>query len=137
MMSLTHASAGALAGEFIPNPYLAFIAGVALHFLMDKIPHFWPESSRNKGIMIAVDTILPVIFILGLYYFPGTRNTSVIAGALGGVSVDFFFVLVMRTKGKLAQWHTNRQPHRPELSWFLTDFITFSVFVSLLWLAVR
>jgi len=137
MMSLTHASAGALAGEFIPNPYVAFVAGVALHFVMDKIPHFWPASSRNKGILIAVDTILPALFILGLYLFPGTRDASVIAGALGGVSVDFYFVLVMRTKGKMAEWHTNRQPHRTEVRWFLTDIVLFLSLTSLLWLAVK
>lgn len=137
MMALTHASAGALAGEFIPNPYLAFLAGVILHLIMDKVPHFWPESSRNRGIMIITDTILPTLFILGFYFLSATRHASVIAGALGGVSVDFYFVLVMGSRGKWAQWHTDRQPHRPERLWFLTDAVTFVTLVSLLWLAVR
>ncbi len=137
MMSLTHAPAGALAGRFIPNPFLAFLAGVILHFIMDKIPHFWPKRKKNKNIQIAIDTIFSAMFIIGLYLFPATRNTSMIVGALGGVSVDFYFILIMRTKGRLAEWHTNRQYHHAEPIWLLTDALLFVSLTVLLWLAVR
>lgn len=125
MLSLTHASAGALVGEFIGNPFLAFLAGVAVHFIMDKIPHFWPESEQKKGKIIILDTIFSTIFILLLVLIPQTSNASIIAGALGGVSVDFYFVLLMRSKGKMAEWHTRRQLHRKQPSWFLSDVLIF------------
>lgn len=137
MLSLTHASAGALAGEFIPNPYVAFLVGIVLHFIMDKIPHFWPAGRVGKGIVIVLDNIFSILFLLGLYAFPETRNASIIAGALGGVSVDFYFVILMRTRGKWAEWHTNRQPHRTAPVWFLTDVVLFAGLTVLLWVAVR
>jgi hypothetical protein len=137
MMSLTHASAGALAGEFIPNPYLAFLAGVVIHFIMDKIPHFWPKTKKNKDIQIAIDTALSALFILGLFLYPATRSASMIAGAIGGVSVDLYFVLIKRGKGKLAEWHTNRQYHHAEPIWILTDVSLFACLVALMWLTIR
>lgn len=132
MMSLIHAPAGALVGEFIPNPYVAFVAGVGLHLVMDKIPHLWPEDKVKQGAIIIADTVLTTVFLIGLYAFPETRNLSMIAGALGAVSVDFYFVLVMRTKGKWAEWHTNRQPHKPRLYWIWTDVVMFIALVGLL-----
>jgi len=134
MLSLTHASAGALAGEFIPNPILAFVAGVVIHLAMDKIPHFWPAENKDQGKVIISDTILSVAFLSGLLLLPDTRTPSVIAGALGGVSVDFFFVIVMRTKGKMAEWHTNRQPHKKEITWLATDIILFTLLTLLVWI---
>jgi len=137
MLSLTHAAAGAVAGEFIPNPYLAFITGIVIHFFMDKIPHFWPAGRMGKGAVIVLDNIFSILFLFGLYAFPETRNASIIAGALGGVSVDFYFVLIMRTKGKWAEWHTNRQPHKEEPIWFITDILIFTSLVALLVLTVK
>lgn len=132
MLSLTHASAGALAGEFIPNPYLAFIVGVILHLIMDKIPHLWPTDKFHQNVMIMIDVVLSIFFLVGLYIFPETRNLSMIAGALGGLSVDFFFVIVMQQRGKWAEWHTNRQPHKAQLYWIMSDAIIFGALVSLI-----
>jgi hypothetical protein len=134
VLALTHASAGAIVGEFVPNPYLTFIIAVFLHLIMDKIPHFWPENEKHRGTIIAVDTLLSALFILGLFLWPETKSASVVAGALGGVSVDFFLVLVCRSKGRMAEWHTNRQPHKPQSLWLLTDIFFFTSLVYLIWL---
>ena len=132
MLSLTHASVGAVAGEFIPNPFLAFLVGIILHLIFDKIPHFWPKESKKKGVIIVLDTVFSLAFIVSLFFFPIHNQASVIAGAIGGVSVDFYFVLIMRSKGKWAQWHTNRQHHMVNPWWLLTDASILSLFLYLL-----
>jgi hypothetical protein len=137
MLSLTHASVGAVAGEFIPNPLLAFLVGIILHFIFDKIPHFWPKESSKKGLIIVLDTIFSVLFIISLFFFPIKNQASVIAGAAGGVSVDFYFVLIMRSQGKWAQWHTNRQHHMTNPWWLLTDVSILSFFLYLLSVVVK
>jgi xanthine/uracil permease len=133
MTSLTHASAGAVAGAFIPNPFLAFLAGIIIHLAMDKIPHYWPEEKQKQNMIIGLDSLFSALFIGGLLAFPGTRNASIIAGALGGVAVDFFFVLVMRQKGKMAEWHTRRQPHKTQPVWILSDAVIFLFFTVLIY----
>lgn len=55
MMLATHALVGAAAASFFPEqPYLAFAAGFASHFLIDAIPHWdygdtWLRSLERKG----------------------------------------------------------------------------------------
>ena len=47
MYLTVHAVAGALIGNQINNPYLAFILGFASHFILDRIPHKDPASPED------------------------------------------------------------------------------------------
>ena len=111
MMQITHASTGAAVGKFIPNPILAFIAGIIVHFIIDKIPHFWPETSRGKTILVVVDhTFTYALFLAACFFKVGT--TSMLYGAAGSLVVDIVIIGIPPIfKGKIGRWHTNRQPH--------------------------
>ena len=135
MMSLTNAAVGAFAGEFIDSPPLAFLAGILLHLIADKIPHLWPKKTADQKTLIITDLVLSSLFILGLiFWFPASHHWSVVAGALGGVSVDFFFVILLQQQGKWAEWHTNRQPHKSELILLWTDVVLFCISMFALWM---
>ncbi|MFA6963455.1 MAG: hypothetical protein WC227_01935 [Patescibacteria group bacterium] len=40
MITTVHVISGGLLGESIGDPFLAFAAGIILHFILDAIPHF-------------------------------------------------------------------------------------------------
>jgi hypothetical protein len=121
MMQITHASTGAAVGKFIPNPLIAFIVGIIIHFVVDRIPHLWPETKRGKMILVVLDhTITYTIFLACWYFKIGTA--SMIAGAAGSLLVDIVIIAIPQIyKGPIGKWHTERQPHHSELIWVLTD----------------
>jgi hypothetical protein len=137
VLSLTHASAGALAGAFITNPVVAFGAGVVIHLVMDKIPHFWPKEKIYQDKLINIDTLISTLFLIALFIYPESRSASIIAGALGGVMVDLYLVIIMKQKGKIAEWHTKRQYHHQEPIWLLTDIAIFIILAAVLGLVIK
>lgn len=133
MTSFTHIAIAGAIGEKIQNPVLAYFAGIISHLVLDKIPHYWPESDNFKGYIIGGDTLLSVTLLTGLFYLPSSNHLGLFFGALGGATVDTVFVLIMRSKGRLAEWHTNRQLHRTEPIWIFTDVVlTVIGFVAIL-----
>jgi uncharacterized membrane protein YagU involved in acid resistance len=133
MLSLTHAVVGSALGEQISNPVVAFSVGVLAHFITDKIPHFWPKEKKYKRVIMAFDAIFTVGFILFCYFYFNDR-LNIAAGALGGGIVDALLVLTPLYHTKLGQWHSNRQPHKTEIFYYLTDFIQIALALSFLFL---
>jgi len=110
MILATHAIAGAAAAQLFPdNPWLAFIAAFASHFILDAIPH-WNYQLKSKakdpsdpldgkmiwGKKFIVDILkISLDFAAGialsiLFFSKGAdQNTAVtILGALGGTLPD-------------------------------------------------
>lgn len=127
MMNITHASTGAAVGKFIPNPFLAFLAGILVHFAVDKIPHLWPKTKKGKTILVVLDhTVAYVVFLLACYFKWGTP--SMLAGAAGSLLVDIVIIGIPPIfKGPIGKWHTNRQPHHSEPIWLLTDLLVTAI----------
>ncbi len=125
MLSLTHSSVGAAAGKYIPNPVLAFLAGIFLHFVFDKIPHFWPGKANYQGVMLVLDTVATTAFIAFLILYPGIGNRyRVVGGAIGGAFVDLCLVLTPKlNRSKLAGWHSARQTHLRSFRFILNDLV--------------
>lgn len=129
MLSATHSLVGASAGKYIPSPILAFFTGILLHFIFDKLPHFWPAQKKYEDMMLFLDTVLTVLIISFFIFFPGLENRyGIVGGALGGSLVDFFLVLMPYTKkNKLAKWHSDRQTHLRNFRFILNDIVVMAL----------
>lgn len=99
MFVTTHAAIGALIAEHIPDhPYVAFVLGIASHFLSDIIPHgdtnLYKEyiSGRKVKRSIAysvIDGVLAMFFvIIMLNTMPSEAKLAVSLGMIGGVLPD-------------------------------------------------
>lgn len=123
MMQITHAPTGAAVGKFIPNPILAFLAGIVIHLIIDKIPHYWPKSKKKQNVIIAIDYALALAFIAYLL-IAQTLTRGMLWGMAGSLIVDIVLVGMPPVyKSKVGQWHTNRQPHIDNPFVFVTDLV--------------
>jgi len=119
MMVVTHAFLGAAGGEIVRNPILAFVLGVVIHLLVDKIPHLLPEDKKARFQNQTLDGVLTIMSLVYIYFLADKNGQlALLTGALGGVSVDVLLVLTPLYFSKLGQWHTKRQYHK-ENYWFL------------------
>lgn len=138
MMVLTHAFTGAAGGAILEDPILAFILGVVIHLVIDKIPHLLPENKRARLQNQALDGILTVLALGYIYYLSVSMGQiSILAGALGGVSVDVFFVVIAGIfkplyESRVRIWHETRQTHRENYWYILTDFVIIGISLMVL-----
>jgi hypothetical protein len=133
-MMLTHAAITGAAGEIVGSPWIAFPLGMLIHLVMDKIPHVWPATKGGQTVLKYVDSISTALFVFSLLLVPTIHTSGLIAGALGGVVIDIWCVGVMREKGRIAVWHTHRQPHKQTYFWYLTDTVVFTAGLYLIWI---
>lgn len=135
MMDLTHALTGAAIGFGVKSWPLAFVLGIILHILIDKIPHFWPKTRK---MMVAFVTLNYVIMIPLMYYliqlYPA-NTWGMLAGAVGSLMVDILFVGIDPLfRSKVGQWHTKRQKHTKDAKFIILEImiIIFTIGVILL-----
>lgn len=92
MLLGAHLIAGAVAGEYVDNPFLAFAAGIILHFILDAIPHYDTTDDGKytfrQMALIVVEGIISIIIFLYCYKDFSIHKVSYLAGALGGVVPD-------------------------------------------------
>jgi hypothetical protein len=110
MILATHAIAGAAVGRLAGNPILAFIFGLASHFILDAIPHWQYElKSRTRSDDIMKEDmslnrkLIGDVVRLGIDFFSGTfisvlafsgwggftnPPAPLVAGVIGGVLPD-------------------------------------------------
>lgn len=91
MLIAAHSIGGSLAGEVIGNPFLAFLLGIVLHYLLDAIPHYdttdGGKFTKRQLILILVDALFG--FILLFIMLDKSCNVYAFwAGALGGIAPD-------------------------------------------------
>jgi len=123
MMQIAHAPTGAAVGKYIPNPILAFVAGILIHLLIDKIPHWWPDSVKQRRIIVVIDYFLTAIFIAFLLTTDRVMG-NMMWGMAGSLVVDIVLVGMPQVyKSKIGQWHTKRQPHYESPFVFATDVV--------------
>jgi len=131
-MQISHFSSGALVGRLSPNPAVAFAAGVVSHFVIDKIPHYWPASTKAKWIFTIIDYAVAIVMIGVLLVGSKADRTNMLWGFAGSASVDILLVGVpFLHKTRFGQWHTNRQPHRTEIAFLATDLLMAAVCFTL------
>lgn len=102
MLLTVHATAGALIGQQINNPVLAFVLAFISHFILDIIPHGdqdWIEEykgdqkSKVKKIIsiVVIDIVILLVLLVSKYYYSESfaPSLSIGAGILGGILPDF------------------------------------------------
>lgn len=134
MMMLTHAAVSGGLGELVVNPYIAFPLGIATHLMLDKVPHTYVAEIMKNGILKYLDTFSTLLFMILLFLVPTAHQAGLIWGAFGGIIVDVYLLGVIKNKGKVADWHSKRQPHKENSAFVLTDVAIFFVGLILIWL---
>ena len=121
-MQVSHFPSGALVGKLSPNPIVAIAAGVASHFVIDKIPHYWPATTRGKWVFTIIDYAIAIVMIALLFSLSDGSRVNMFWGFAGSAAVDVLLVGVpFFRKSAFGQWHTKRQPHRTALPSLLSD----------------
>ena len=80
MCLFTHVAAGALAGAYAPNLYLAPVFGLGSHVLLDMMPHHDFEKMRVE--------IILALAAIGLLAAFGAMTPPVVLGFLFGMLPD-------------------------------------------------
>lgn len=85
-----HAVAGALVGNYINQPLLAFIFGIISHFFLDMIPHYDTHLPRGKNGKELRKELKKSYFkrIIGLIYFD-VSLTMIVAAAIFSNNANF------------------------------------------------
>lgn len=94
MLVASHIVAGGVVGSFFGDPYLAFLLGLILHFILDAIPHFDTigEGCLNvkQIVLIITDFMIGVALIIWIIKPDFSIGNPFIWGAIGGMIPDLF-----------------------------------------------
>ncbi len=122
MFITVHAAAAVIIGKSIPNPFLAFLAGVLSHFILDIIPHgdsqmgkkFWGQRLKflqEKGelkfmaIYGSIDSLMLALFLIFLFKnFEFTRADNVIWAMVGSIIPDFTVAFYKLKEFRAIKW---------------------------------
>ena len=92
MLLGTHLLTGAVVGEAVENPYLAFLLGFVLHFIIDAIPHFDTidddELTKRQILLISVEGIIGIAIFVYCYLNFSSNKAGFLAGAFGSALPD-------------------------------------------------
>lgn len=92
MLLGTHLLAGAAVGEAVGNPFLAFLLGFILHFVLDAIPHFDTTDDHKftyrQILLIAIEGIIGIIIFIYCYLNFSSHKAGFLAGAFGSILPD-------------------------------------------------
>ena len=151
MLLSVHATVGAIIGEHVNTPLLAFVLGFISHFILDIIPHgdealikAYRNDFKNKGLkyLIIFDLISTAILILLLFYSQKISfNTTVIWGIIGGIAPDFMVAINEITQKhfikthKLHYWAHDKISHK--LSWTMPLKLGLLLQLIILYLILR
>lgn len=101
MYSPIHGSVGLLLAQFTPNPVVAFVVGIASHYVLDAIPHGdtgikdWLHGGHAKRRILTVESLdlgITAIVILSLVSSHPTQWwLKLVAGAIGGILPDLLW----------------------------------------------
>lgn len=143
MLFASHMLVGAAAGEMVENPFLAFLLGFFLHFVLDAIPHFDTVGKNilnwRQLLIIAVDGVAGLFILYLLFTKYSEFHWSFVFGALGSITPDLLDNVPFWQKkfqsnflGKaFHNFHTKVQPNPPGVFvGVLTQIIVISIVIS-------
>ncbi|OGY41831.1 MAG: hypothetical protein A2Y82_00670 [Candidatus Buchananbacteria bacterium RBG_13_36_9] len=103
MLLSVHATVGAIIGENVNTPLLAFVLAFISHFILDIIPHgdkelikAYRNDFKNKAMLYLIyfDLVTTPI-LLGLLFYSGhiTYSRTVLWGIIGGILPDILVAI--------------------------------------------
>lgn len=107
MFLTVHAAAGAAIGQFIGNPWLAFILGFVSHLVLDIVPH--GDEGIKQRIAAAALIDFFVLSAAACYWFinsPITEFPGMLYGLAGAVLPDTLWGLREITGTPLLNWYS-------------------------------
>ncbi len=145
MFLIIHGPVGALIGQYVANPLLAFILGIASHFVLDIIPHGDDTLSQKVGsgywrrVSVAVVDGFFTVLLLLAFYHAGSYQPSIIWGSIGGMLPDFMWGVPELLKRKTFNWfirfHSkNHMLIKKRLSFWKGMALQAIVILGLLWI---
>ncbi len=148
MLIAVHGAVGALIGENINSPILAFVLAFVSHFCLDFIPHgdhdqvkyYKKEKRLNKIVsLVLVDASICIFFLAN--YFSEARGITtnfrpVIAGIAGGILPDIIVAFYNLHRGYFFRFnyfhHRVHQFVRIEIP-FTVAFIYQMILLVIIW----
>ncbi|MDX6645815.1 MAG: hypothetical protein QOK40_1542 [Miltoncostaeaceae bacterium] len=102
MIATAHAAAGAAAASRAATPAGAFLAGLASHYLLDRVPHCdYGLSSRRGRLVLGLDLAGTALVVRRLGAWRGRRA----AGVAGGLLPDVLMVVGKGRRSRLLRLH--------------------------------
>ena len=146
MLAANHTIVAGVVGSYIGNPFLAFLAGFIIHFLLDSIPHF---DTTDKGkftfrqiFLVVADFAIGLMLIFWVIRADISINSPFVWGAFGGMVPDLldnvpFWNKAFR-KSKIGRkfhnfhnlFHSRLFNHKPFLG-LLSQYLIIALFIWL------
>lgn len=94
MLAANHTVVAGVVGSYFGNPFLAFLIGIIIHFILDAVPHY--DTTDNGKITFRQMVLVIVDFLIGLFivfYIMHVKlsfGSPFVWGAIGGNLPDIF-----------------------------------------------
>ena len=146
MLAASHLVVGGVVGSYIGNPFIAFLVGIIIHFLLDAVPHF--DTIEEEKIdyremsLILVDFLIGAALIIFVIKPDLSLGSPFLWGGIGGMTPDlfdnipFWKVAFRKTKigSKVHLLHEkihSRVFDKHPIPGLLTQYITIAIFIYL------
>lgn len=144
MLISSHTIAAGVVGEYTGNPFLAFLLGIIIHFLLDSIPHYdtTDEGKITKRQLILVfGDLVFCLLVIFLFIKPKIEiGSPFFWGAFGGILPDILdqtpvlkeFFRKSKIGGHIHKFHENIQKYwkQPNPFWGILIQIILVIFFT-------
>jgi len=147
MLLSVHATVGAIIGENVHKPLLAFILAFISHFILDIIPHgdkelikAYRENFKNKTMLYLIYfDLISTPILLGLLFYTHQINfsQSVFWGIIGGVLPDIMVAIFEVTDKYFKNWHKLHSWTHDRLKWSIPLKIGIIVQIIIIYLILK
>jgi len=108
MFLTVHSATGVVIGQYISNPFIAFVIGLILHYIFDIIPHgdTKVDNKYKNPIHIALAGIIDLTVILFFFTFllinkVDLLKPSIVMGVIGSTLPDILQAFYYVSRGKI------------------------------------
>lgn len=94
MLAANHIVVSGVVGSYIGNPFLAFLVGIIIHFILDAVPHYDTTDDGDftfrQYALIFADFFIGLLIVFFILHIKITIGSPFIWGAIGGNLPDLF-----------------------------------------------
>jgi zinc transporter ZupT len=147
MLLSVHATVGAIIGENVNTPLLAFVLAFISHFILDIIPHgdaklikAYRNDFKNKGFLyLIIFDLIATIIILALLLISHKISYSqkVFWGIMGGILPDLMVASHEITNKYFKRWHKIHTWTHDRINWAIPLQLGIIVQIIIIYLILR